>query len=124
MDWNILIGDEIDAYLRTKQQLELKVERSNEYWQDQLDRGRITEGEGKSMTRLLTAIVDHMNNTEGLLKGIGWVHDTLQASPEEVNQLRRKVKDLELELQKHKVCRDPSLHPYIKLSDFSISDFK
>lgn len=119
MNWTYeLIGPEMEQYAVSEERLELRIIRARDYWQQQLERGRISEAEGRNMYYLLNTIAQHMEATQNLLEAIGWMYGALGISPEENRRLKAKIQELEIQLQKYRICHDPALHPYIKLRDF------
>jgi len=119
MDWTYeLIGPEMERYAISEERLELRVIQARDYWQQQLERGRISEAEGRNVYYLLNTVAQHLEATQNLLEAIGWMYGVLGISPEENRRLRSKILELELQLQKYRICQDPTLHPYIKLRDF------
>lgn len=118
MDWtNELIGFELDRYVTAEERVEAHLQRARDYWQLQLDRGRISEREADVVNTLLQSVDAYQEATNALLEGIGWMHETLGISPAENKRLRARILELELQLDKYKVCADPRLHPYVKIKD-------
>jgi len=118
MDWTYeLIGPELERFVTSEQRVEARLRSARDYWQKQLDNGRISEREADAVNGLLQAVDAYQEATTQLLEGIGWMYDTLGISPAENKRLRARILELEIALEKYKVVRDPSLHPYIKLQD-------
>lgn len=118
MDWTYeLIGPELQRFVTSEQRVEARLRSARDYWQKQLDNGRISEREAEVANSLLQAVDAYQEATTQLLEGIGWMYDTLGISPAENKRLRAKIHELEIALDKYRVCGDPRLHPYIKLSD-------
>ena len=118
MDWAYeLIGLELEKYVSAEERVEARLKGARDYWQRQLDNGRITEREAEIVNGLLQAVGAYQDATKHLLEGIGWMYDTLGISPSENKRLRAKIHELEIALEKYKVVADPRLHPYLKIKD-------
>lgn len=118
MDWAYeLIGPELEKYVASEERVEARLKGARDYWQKQLDNGRISEREAEIINGLLQAVGAYQDATNNLLEGIGWMYDTLGISPSENKRLRAKIHELEIALEKYKVVADPRLHPYIQLKD-------
>lgn len=119
MDWAYeLIGQELERYVASEQRVERNLQRARDYWQTQLDKGRISEREADVINSLLQSVSAYQDATNYLHEAIGFMYDSLGISPAENKRLRARILELEIALEKYKVCHDPGLHPYIKLSDF------
>lgn len=118
MDWAYeLIGLELEKYVASKERVEARLKGARDYWQIQLDKGRISEREAEIINGLLGSVAAYQDATKELLEGIGWMYNALGISPEENKRLRAKILELEIALEKYKVVADPRLHPYIKIQD-------
>lgn len=118
MDWATeLIGFELERFVVSEERVSSSLQKARDYWQKQLDRGRISEREADVINGLLQAVDAYQDSTNRLLEGIGWMYDTLGISPAENKRLRSKILELEIALEKYKVVHDPRLHPYIKIRD-------
>ena len=119
MDWTYdLIGPELERFVTAERRVEYNLKKARDYWQSQLDKGRISEREADVINGLIQSVDTYQETTHGLLEGIGWMYNTLGISPDDIKRLKAKIFELELILDKYRVCRDPSLHPYVKMSDF------
>lgn len=121
MDWtNELIGLELEKYVAADRRVGHNLKKARDYWQQQLDRGRISEREAEIINGFLQSVDYYQDATKNLLEGIGWMYGALGISPEENQRLRARIHELEIALEKYRVVRDPRLHPYVKLSDIDI----
>lgn len=101
MDWvHELISQELERFVTSEERLKRKLPRSRDYWQSQLDRGRISEREAEAFNGLLQSVSAHLEATQQLLQSIGWAYNALGISPATYRQLKERVRTLEEELGK------------------------